>query len=401
MKLRQSHMARLIRFLAMAPIAGCAFPGCGKLVGLDTPVTPLARIRVQFAGYLPATAGPLRVALVWGAQWLPEPFCVAPPKAVPAVVQPGWKLPSVDDVVAAGCPDNFRFVPDRAGADIPIQPDVPPTIDLINLPAADVMVGDVTARIAYASVVVYYDRNGNGTLDFHHPPHHQDHEEDYNPGTPATSDVVFGASFISMTKPDQRVAFREGEFDANVAFYPRIGCDNSQPLPGFSILSAGGFDASLALQGQLPTESDPAACAVATLDDAVVTILLSAPTADAGAEGDARAEGNAGAQDEYYWSRAELACTDPETGGMTFYLQPDTSFDFTSPNMPPWACVGFPRLSGDTAEVASGQQLVIANAGPCKSVIHFILRGCANDPHCAAPSWDLAPPAWWPCSTTP
>jgi len=45
------------------------------------------------------------------------------------------------------------------------------------------MIGDLTARIAYASLIVYDDINGNGMLDLHHPPHHQRHEEDYNPGT--------------------------------------------------------------------------------------------------------------------------------------------------------------------------------------------------------------------------
>jgi hypothetical protein len=391
-------MATLGRFLAMAAMAGLAFSGCGKLVGLDIPVTPLARIQVQVTGDLPSTARPspqLRVALVWGEQWLPEPFCVLPAES-----------PKAAEVKAWGCPDNFRFVPNRAGADIAIQPDVTGTIDLINLPAADVMVGDITARIAYASLIVYDDINGNGMLDLRHPPHHQRHEEDYNPDT---RDIVYGASFISMTKPDQRVAYHEGG-DFSAAFYPRPGCPPAPP--SFSILSAGGFprpdlsqtDVLLALsQGQL--SSKEASCGVATLDETVVTIRLSAPPADAGTEGDAGAQDDAGTQDdagaqgEDDLSLAELACTDPETSGTTFYQQPpDTKPDL---NKETWACVGFPHLPGDTTGVTSGQQFVTAIASPCQSVAHIILRGCDNDPNCSAPSWDLAPPSWWPCSTTP
>jgi hypothetical protein len=265
------------------------------------------------------------------------------------------------------------------------------------------MVGDLTARIAYASLIVYDDINGNGTLDFHYPRHHQRRDEGYNPGTPDTRDKVYGASFISMTKPDQRVAYREGAPPgANFAFYPRVGCPD--PPPAFSILSASGFSmtsfSAAAKNGELPAEDDLTECAAATLAETVVTIRLSAPPAPTGPAGDAGADGDAGAQSGEDYSLAELACTDPETSGMTFYQKPDTEPDWTKIT---FACVGFPHLTGDTAAAPSGQQLVIASApdDPCQSVTHYTLRGCDNDPNCSAPSWDLAPPAWWPCTTTP
>ena len=140
--------------------------GCGKPVELGGPVTPLAKVHVQTSGDLPpgsaadggSSTPQLHVALVWGLQWLPEPFCVLPPES-----------PEVAAVAATGCRDSFGFVPDRAGADAPLEPGVPATLSLINFPAADVMVGDLTARIAYASLVVYDDRNSNGTLDVRHP----------------------------------------------------------------------------------------------------------------------------------------------------------------------------------------------------------------------------------------
>ena len=96
----------------------------------------------------------LRVALVWGAQWLTEPFCVLPAES-----------PEAAAVIDAGCRDPFGFVPALVSVSVPIAVDVPATLTLSQLPAADVMVGDVTARVAYGSLVVFDDRNGSGTLE--------------------------------------------------------------------------------------------------------------------------------------------------------------------------------------------------------------------------------------------
>jgi hypothetical protein len=280
--------------------AGFVITACGKPVGLDIPVKPLQQIHVLVtgtiavsgpvdagdvdagdvdagdvdagdvdaggvdAGGVDAGSGPpqLRAALVWGLQWLPEPFCVLPPES-----------PEAAAVIAAGCRENFGFVPNRAAADIPITPGVPATFDLYTLPSADLMVGDITGRIAYASVIVYEDRNGNGVLDFRNP-QRQRHGGEHIDNAGGALDVVYGASFISMTQPDRRVAFLEGDFSAlrSVAFYPRLGC--ADPPKSFSILSAGGFSAAAALTsglaGTIPPEDDPTACATATLDDTIV-----------------------------------------------------------------------------------------------------------------------------------
>jgi len=58
MKLRQSHMARLNSFLAMAPIAAAPFPVVAKLVGLGHSGHATGANSVQFAGYLRPQAGP-------------------------------------------------------------------------------------------------------------------------------------------------------------------------------------------------------------------------------------------------------------------------------------------------------------------------------------------------------
>jgi hypothetical protein len=376
--------------LSLALAAGVA-ASCGKLVGLSGEVTPLATVRVQVTGDVgplvpdsgAGVAPRLRVALVWGQQWLPEPLCLLPPESDAGAA-----------VAAAGCPDALGFVPARVAADAPVAADGTATLELLNLPSADVMVGDVTARVAYASVYLYDDRNGSGTLDLWEPPEGQGRGAPVaDAGTAPDVDVVFGASFVSMTLPDQRLSFREGAFNADVAFYPRAGCPD--PPPQFSILSAGGFSLEEALVaaalGQLPPE-DPATCGAATLDEAVVTFPVQSPE-----------------------TVKQLRCPPRGTAGMTSYRRPPTD--------PPdlanltWACLPLPHLPGDDAgvvedggvDVSGMQQLVIA--GPpgmeCRQLWHYIPRGCRNNPACALPTWQpddggvSASWPWWPCPPTP
>jgi hypothetical protein len=369
--------------------------GCGKAVGLGGTVVPLEKIQVQVSGdpaqFTPAGDTPsFRVALVWGLQWQPEPFCVLPPES-----------PEAAAVIAAGCPDSFGFVPNRAGADIPFQPGTPATLTLDTLPAADVMAGDLNGRVAYGSLIVYDDRNNNGALDLSKPPRVRRRDlpkapPTYDDGGPTgPADMVYGASFISMTLPDQRVTYLEGKFDAKAAFYPR-NCDDP-PTPGFSIQSAGGFaqadggffqgDGGIPLamvgelaEGYLPAEGPP--CTTGKLEDTVVTISLQTPA-----------------------NLTQLACTANDSGGATTYREaPDTLPVLTGRQS---ACVDFPYIPGDDAGVATGKQFVISSAPGelCRYTIHYTLRGCENDPSCAAPSWDITatPPNWWheKCPTWP
>jgi hypothetical protein len=387
-------------------LAGLALVSCGKPVGLDVPVTPLVQIHVlvpsdsatlaaldggaheSFGGDLDAGnsdggAGPtgaggsptqLHAALVWGLQRLPEPFCILP-------------LAGADVVQGAGCRDSFGFIPDRVAADTPITPGVPASLDLYTLPAADVMVGDITGRIAYGSVYIYQDTNGNGVLDLRHPPRQRRRGEPIDDAA-GTADKVYGASFISMTLPDRRVSFLEGSFSElqDVAFYPREGC--AAPPDGFSILSASGFPAAAAIARGLagetpPAETDPAQCQVATTDDTIIVPL----------------QDPAGLTD--------LACTTNDKGGVTYYRAAPT--DPVDLRNRAWACTGFPQIGVDGG-APSGQQLVVSGLvygpylEPCKYTRHYTLRGCENDPFCASPSWGdppVPPPAWWPCTATP
>ncbi|HEY3353087.1 MAG TPA: hypothetical protein VGQ83_07575, partial [Polyangia bacterium] len=374
-----------VLLLAGGAALASAVASCGDLVGFGGPATPLATVQVQVTGdpapFAPSwTAGApprLRVALVWGQQWLPEPLCLLPPASDAAAA-----------VIAAGCPDLLGFVPARVAADAAVAPDGTARLELMTLPGADVMVGDVTARVAYGSVYVYDDRNGNGTLDLDEL--HQGGGEHHTPaltadaGIELDADIIYGASFISMTLPDQRLAFREGAFNAVMAFYPRGGCP--EPPPGFSLLTAGGFslaDAIAAqLAGQLPQE-DPATCGAAPLDAAVVTVPVQAPE-----------------------PIKQLACVPRNTSGTARYRDPPADQDAPDLANLTWACAPLPRLPGDDGGVAStATQLVVAGppAAPCRSLTHYTLRGCEDDPACPTAAWDLTatPPAWWPCPVTP
>jgi hypothetical protein len=334
--------------------------GCGEVAGLEDVPTPLARIEVAVTG--DGEAENLRAALVWGNQWLIEPFCFLPAESDQAEM-----------VIAAGCRDPFGFAPERVAATAPVAADGRATIELFDLPGADVMVGDVTARVAYGSLVVFDDRNDSGTLSLPRP--ERDDPDDPDDDDDDEDDRVLGASFVTMTEPDRRVAFRVGDFDELAAFYPRRGCE--PPPAGFSILDTGGFsreDAIAAvLRGELPPQ-DPDLCAATDLDGEVVELALVPPEQVRG-----------------------VGCRIRGEDGTTRYREPPT----TSPDLEgqAWACVGFPSLGDE--EPVEGQQFVIATPPEdiCVGLTHYTLRGCDEEPDCDNPEWDRteSPPDWWPC----
>src|SRR6516225_5947952 len=96
-----------------------ALAGCGDLKAFSGPVPPLATYTIDATGTPTTTPHHLAVALVWGMQWLPEPFCI-PGFPVQPTNPPAGMDPTV--VRDAGCRDPFGFVPARveANADIAI-----------------------------------------------------------------------------------------------------------------------------------------------------------------------------------------------------------------------------------------------------------------------------------------
>lgn len=348
-----------------------ALLGCDTVRGLEETPTPLVRIPVVVTG---EPRAPLRVALVWGAQYLSDFFCLLPPESEEAAA-----------VAAAGCRDPFGFVPQRVGAEVAVEPGVPGVLELYDLPAPDVMVGDLTARVGYASVVVYEDVDGNGALDLQCIPRGDDGEDERGGGRDCEEarsreglDVVRGASFLTMTAPDQRIAFREGDFNAASAFYPRAGCP--APPQGFSLLGAGGFTRAGAvaaiLQGQLPPE-DPATCTALPASTPITVALQPAKNV------------------------REVGCGSGEVrNGFSKYEAPPQN---PPGSRRPYACVALPDVGALNGEAPRDpiMQVVVASvpSAPCKYISHWILRGCENDARCENPEWDQTehPPSWWPC----
>jgi len=365
-----------VRRLAAPVLGALALAACGKLEGFGGPAPPLVSFDVTFSGDLAPLRPPgdtgeseLRLALVWGAQWLTEPFCVLPAES-----------PEAAAVITAGCRDRFGFVPASVAASVPLATDGPTTLTLEQLPSADLLVGDVTARVAYGSFVVFDDRNGNRTFDLAQPHRAASGRDRGGDGPPEdvsdSPDLVYGASFLTMTARDQRVAYREGAFTPS-AFYPRAGCPN--PRAGFSVIGAGGFSPptlASALAGTLPPE-DPLTCVDATPADAVVDITAQTP-ADV----------------------EEVGCDERTADSSTRYREPpENAPDFGGRAM---ACAHLPSFdTGGMGTPSTLIQLVVSGhaSDRCKGLTHYTLRGCRESVTCSVPDWDFTamPPAWWPC----
>jgi hypothetical protein len=386
--------------LALATVA-VATTGCNNLQGFGGPVPPLVQFNIEVTGSLPpgTTPNSLQVALVWGAQWLPEPFCI---------------IPSADDldtteaanVIAAGCRDPFGFVPARVTASVPVTIGTPTTLPLYTDPSTDLLVGSITSLAGYASLVFYDDVDGDGTLGLSTPrPAQQGGRDGPDQGpTPDSLDIVYGTSFLTMTQPDQRVAFLQGTFDPTAAFYPRQGCPAPDPTDptmntanGFYVLAASGFDPNTALRdsamGMLPPETDPTRCSISPspttpvgpdgLIPAVISIGAKVPTADLD----------------------EVSCEEQTLDGSVRYRQPPTDepADFA---LRTTACEGLPSLGGGDAGTPLNLMQLIVSGLPgdrCKGLTYYTLRGCREDVSCAVPDWDFTanPPYWWTCLPPP
>lgn len=364
-------MATLIRFAFVVVLV--ALSGCGDLVGFDGDVPALATMQIEVRGDFEtvrvpgATGESLHVALVWGAQWLAETTCTTQPDSVELAA-----------TLAAGCRNPFAFTPNRVAGAVALEPGAIVSLPLFALPSADVMIGGLSSRIAYGSLVVFDDRDASGALELARPsrlPGNTNGPPDDGDGDLETADLIYGASFVTMTEPDSRVAFREGSFNATAAFYPRSGCGD--PLPAFSVVRAGGFSLDDALAaaetGALP-QQDPTLCSEAAMADTVVAI-------DFRANADVR----------------EVGCQQRTANGNIAYRQPPTDApDLTGRTT---ACHAIPEttlveltISGRTDDT-------------CKGLTHYTLRGCddAADLACEAPEWDFTatPPSWWPCGGAP
>jgi hypothetical protein len=348
-----------------------ALAGCGDLKGFSGPVPPLTTYTVVPPAMADSSPHHLQVAIVWGMQWLPEALCVLGSMGQQSVLD-------------AGCRDSFGFVPLVAEPGIDVSPGVPVDLDFQTLPGAEVLVGQLTGRVGYASIVFYDDLDDSGTLQLARPnrlglPMDGPGSE---PGGVQLPDLVLGATFVTMTLPDTRVSYVEGSFDEAAAFYPRAGC--GAPPDGFSVLRASGFDkasaATYVAAGQLPPEIDPSQCVEALPQDQPITAFAS------------RSD---------YPDLNEVACTENNDDSSVRYRDPADQPDDVSERMS--ACVPLPTFPGQNPGPQQIELIITGRSDDaCKGLTHYVLKGCREDPNCSDPDWDhsASPPPWWPCPTS-
>jgi len=367
--------ARIAAGVAVSALVG-GFAACGKVQGFGGAAPPLVTFNFDVTGDLTPLLPKgetepvsLQVALVWGAQWQQEPFCFLPP-------DPRDDATTVAAVVAAGCRDPFAFTPALVAGNTPVTIGTPATMSLFSLPSADVMVTSGTGRIAYGTFVVYDDRDGSGTLELATPRRTRSGGPQGPPMPDLTDspDIVYGASFVTMTAPDERVAYLEGTYLIS-GFYPRNGCPD--PQGSFSIVGAGGFSADDAMtasaKGQLPLESS----CIDPLPDHPLDRQVSIAVQD-------------------HQSAQEVSCVQRANDSSVRYREPPSD-DPVGQRIT--ACAHLPTF--DAQNQSSLIQLVVAGqpTDRCMGLTHYTLRGCRENVACPVPDWDFTatPPAWWPC----
>ena len=174
---------------------------------------------------VPATPN-CNVALVWGEQWLVEALCILPPE------NDGRRR-----VLAAGCRDPFGFVPAASRANVGRYRSCRPSSTSDALPSADLLVGDVTARVGYGSLDgLRRPRRRRHARPRAAPIGSQCSDGMRQCGTDSGSrrrstqrDVVYGASFVEDDRARSARRVSRGRVQPVAAFYPRGGCGDPPP----------------------------------------------------------------------------------------------------------------------------------------------------------------------------
>jgi hypothetical protein len=326
-------------FLAIVALVSLS---CGNGVDdLSLESAPLGYVRGKVdLGAIDAksTGKPLRAALVWGA--------------VPNYVLACVKYP-LNAEIAPACPNPFGFVPGLVEAEVEVGVDGSFTLPLRRLPDVSLSVGDDSARIAWGSVVVAADSDGNGSFNLL-TREGDDHE------TPKLADLALAASFFRLDEPQQRVAFREGGWDEESLFYPPKGC--AAPPVGFSALTTPGLK-------PLSLDPAPGECTSASLD---ATTIEPVPLSLNEAKG--------------------LACR---------------SINRAQVRQPGLVPPGEEENEQGDHHGLVGKQvcldaetLAIVGEGDCPTITVMPLSGCRQNLVCQKPDWDFTkqPPPWWPCA---
>lgn len=250
--------------------------------------------------------------------------------------------------VMAQCGDPFavNLIRRRGGTSFPLMrplvtdADGVATIVLDSLPPADASAGTGVGRVAYGSVLVGSDANGDGEF-FPWP-------DPFG----GEADRLMAASFTSLLKPQQRLVLREGLWNPLSFFYPLLGCEAPPPV-GFSRAVA-----TLDLSGDKPSGE----CEITDIE---VPIEVTPLTEDEG---------------------ALLLCESWVVIANPDWFMPEPLPGEPVPELPEGTC-----LSEDI--------YFIGNEGLCGGGTVVPLRGCFDGGECESPDWDVSddPPEWWPC----
>lgn len=272
----------------------------------------------------------------------------------------GWAAPAAVNPVCiefdalktnAACPDPYGVFWGQLERAAPVAADGSFALELYGLPKASVSVGDEITRIAYGSLIVVEDVNGDGQPSLPAPAgdrggRHGRGEEEAPVPVP-NPDVVVAASFYTLRADQRRIVFREGGFVEGSNFYPAPGCN--APPGGFSVLTAPPYSDEKPARG---------GCTVQDIGGTIEVVPLSLEEA------------------------VKFECRPAQRG--TTVRQPEADE---------------PPAPGTTSICLSREILASVAPGLCPRLTAYALKGCRTDPLCEKPEWDqtAAKPSWWPC----
>lgn len=322
--------------IALGFLFGAVLSACGGVSELGAEPDALVTIRARLTAPIPTPASgftSLRAGLMWAGVPVFVPYCFE------YGTNPLKPLQVPSDVAELGCRDPFLVAPGLVGPSVAIDPESTSfEIPIVQLPSAEVLIGTREQRIAYASVVVFDDRDGDGELDL-------------SRGCGQFGDsgrgreTIYAASFSDLNERQTRISYVEGAFDQDSYFYPHPQC-RSLPPEGFSIWEV---DEIFAADSR---------CEVHPIDEELEL--------------------------EPSLSRElrHLSCVQRSRES---FPRPPRMREPDEDEI--WEC---------TKDGA----LAIANPEcPCPEVRLFTLVGCYDELDCEKPDWDRrdTPPEWWPC----
>jgi len=376
---------------------------CGEpLLGAQEDLSALATLKVEL---LPPfdpieVKAPLRLGVLWLDISAPDAWCVLhvtsalgfPPSAGAGGEQTSAPplTEELSALTAERCRDPLGVSPGLIGPSVAVAERLAQEGGIIELPftqlpSAEVLFGSPEARLGYATVVLFEDLDQNGTLSLGEPKRvgwrggrGRDDEGEEGLKRP---DRVIGASFQSLSRPHQRLVFREGAAVESPFFYPTVGCE--APPKGLSVLKSDVTLAELvsalapyllneASRGdeggpapEMPPEAPPLRddlCELKGLDEPL-QLQVEAPSA----------------------RLQELVCEPLEDAGEE---PPEREPDGVE-----LSCVSATELLGSEPLESEG-------GASCRGVHYWRLVGCPlGELSCEEPRWDMRSnvPSWWPC----